>query len=60
MKILLGMSGGLDSTYALKKLRDDAHEVEGAVLVMHPYTETELARQSAEYFDTRIHVINCE
>lgn len=60
MKILLGMSGGLDSTYALKKLRDEGHEVEGVVLVMHPYTETELARESADSLSTRLHVINCE
>lgn len=60
MRILLGMSGGLDSTYALKKLLDEGHSVEGAVLVMHPYTENDLARQSADSFGVKLHVINCE
>ena len=39
MKILVGMSGGLDSTYAVRKLLDEVHEVEGAVVKMHEYTE---------------------
>ena len=39
MKILLGMSGGLDSTYAAYKLLRDGHTVEGAVLKMHGHTE---------------------
>lgn len=47
MRILLGMSGGLDSTYAANLLKSQGHEVVGAVLVMHPYTETEAARESA-------------
>ena len=35
MKVLLGMSGGLDSTYAARALQEKAMEVEGAVLKMH-------------------------
>ena len=36
MKILLGLSGGVDSTYAALKLKNEGHEVEGAVVLMHP------------------------
>ena len=48
MKILLGMSGGLDSTYAALKLKNESHEVLGIVLQMHKYTETDAAKEAAE------------
>ena len=48
MKILIGMSGGLDSTYAALKLINEGHEVVGAVDVMHEYTELEGARDAAK------------
>ena len=48
MRILVGMSGGLDSTYAALKLIKEGHEVVGAVDVMHEYTELEGARAAAE------------
>ena len=48
MKILIGMSGGLDSTYAALKLIKEGHEVVGAVDVMHEYTELDSARAAAE------------
>ena len=47
MRILVGMSGGLDSTYAALKLIKEGHEVVGAVDVMHEYTELEGARDAA-------------
>ena len=47
MKILVGMSGGLDSTYAALKLINEGHEVSGAVVVMHDYTELDGARAAA-------------
>ena len=47
MKILVGMSGGLDSTYAALKLIKEGHEVVGAVAVMHEYTELDGARDAA-------------
>lgn len=40
MKILLGLSGGVDSTYAALKLKNEGHEVHGAVVMMHGYTDT--------------------
>ena len=39
MRILLGMSGGLDSSFSALKLKEEGHSVEGAVLIMHDYTE---------------------
>lgn len=48
MKILVGISGGLDSTYAAYKLIKEGHEVVGAVDVMHEYTELDSARAAAE------------
>lgn len=59
MKILLGMSGGLDSTYAAKKLLDDGHEVEGAVLVMHEHTDVAGAGQAADKLGIPLHIIDC-
>lgn len=47
MKILVGMSGGLDSTYAALKLMNEGHEVHGAVAVMHGHTELDGAREAA-------------
>ena len=47
MKILLGMSGGIDSTYSALKLKSEGHEVVGAVLKMHEHTETDEASRAA-------------
>ena len=59
MKILLGMSGGLDSTYAAHKLLSLGHEVEGAVLLMHEYTDVAAARESADSLGISLHVVDC-
>ncbi len=47
MKILLGMSGGLDSTCAAKRLLEFGHSVTGALLLMHEYTDLLAAERSA-------------
>ena len=60
MRILLGMSGGLDSTYAAMKLKEEGHTVEGACLVMHSYTDTSLAKEAADSLGIKLHVISCE
>ena len=60
MRILLGMSGGLDSTYAAMKLKEEGHTVEGACLLMHPYTDTHLAKEAADSLGIKLHVISCE
>lgn len=59
MKILVGMSGGVDSTYAALKLLDEGHTVEGAVLVMHEYTETDAAKLAAREIGVKLHTVDC-
>lgn len=58
MKVLLGMSGGVDSTYAVHELKRMGCEVFGAVVKMHSYTETEEARLSAEALGIPLYVID--
>ena len=58
MKILVGISGGVDSAFAAKKLILDGHEVEGAVLVMHEYTELLAAREVALSVGIKLHEID--
>ena len=59
MKILVGISGGVDSAYAAKKLMLEGHEVEGAVLIMHQHTEVNAAREAAESVGIKLHEIDC-
>lgn len=47
MKILLGMSGGLDSTYAARRLTEEGHDVTGALLVTSGCTDENAAVLSA-------------
>lgn len=56
---MLGMSGGVDSTYAAHKLAAEGHTVEGAVLQMHEYTDVAAAREAAESLNIPLHVIDC-
>ena len=58
MKILLGMSGGVDSTFAAHKLLLEGHSVEGAVLKMHEYTDLSAARSAAENAGITLHEID--
>ncbi len=59
MKILLGMSGGLDSTYAARALIEQGHEVVGGALVMHQYTEVGEAQKAADSLGIPLEVIDC-
>ena len=59
MKILVGMSGGVDSTYAAHKLIEEGHEVCGGVLVMHDYTDVAAAEASAKALGIPLYNINC-
>lgn len=59
MKILLGMSGGIDSTYSALKLIREGHEVEGAVLKMHEHTEISEAEAAAAELGIKLHVLDC-
>ena len=47
-KILVGMSGGLDSAYAVNLLRRDGYEVVGAALIFSDHTDIEAVRRVAE------------
>ena len=58
MKVLLGMSGGLDSSYAVLKLRKMGYEVEGAIVKMHSYTELGEARSVAAELGLVLHEID--
>ena len=48
MKILIGLSGGLDSTYAAHVLKKQGHEVIGASVIMHQYTDISAAEETAK------------
>ncbi len=48
MKILIGLSGGLDSTYAAYLLKQEGHDVIGASVIMHKHTDTKAAKEAAE------------
>ena len=58
MKILVGLSGGVDSTYAALKLINEGHEVSGAVLKMHEYTDILGAKTVADELGIELHVID--
>jgi len=47
MRILVGLSGGLDSTYAAWLLKSQGHDVCGCAVRMHQYTDTSAAKRSA-------------
>ena len=59
MKILIGISGGVDSTYAALKLMEEGHTVVGAVLEMHAHTDTDAATAAAERLGIPLVKIDC-
>ena len=59
MKILVGISGGVDSAFAAKRLMLEGHEVCGAVLIMHEHTELSAAREAAASVGIKLHEIDC-
>ena len=59
MRIVVGLSGGLDSTYAAYELIRQGHTVEGLVLEMHDYTDTEAAQKTADILGIKLHVLDC-
>lgn len=59
MRILVGISGGVDSAYAVHKLKEEGHLVEGAVLIMHDFTELDAAREAASSLEITLHEIDC-
>ena len=58
MKILLGMSGGLDSTYAAYLLKEAGNDVEGAVLRMTDLTDITDAERSAREIGIKLNIID--
>ncbi len=59
LKILLGMSGGLDSTYTASLLKKQGHEVYGAALFMHNYTDIDGAVQAAKEVGIPLEIVDC-
>ncbi len=58
-KVLVGLSGGVDSTYAALSLREQGYAVEAVVLKMHEYTDVDAAIESADALGLPISVIDC-
>ena len=55
-KVLLGMSGGIDSTWACRVLQEKGFEVEGVVLVLHSDAPIEKAKSAAKKLGIKLHV----
>ncbi len=60
MKILVGISGGVDSAGAALKLVRDGHQVECAILKMHEYTALDGARSVAKSLGLPLHEIDMQ
>jgi len=59
MKILVGISGGVDSTYVAYKLKQMGHTVEGIVLEMHDHTDVSSAQRAADVLGIKLHKLDC-
>lgn len=57
--VLVGMSGGVDSTVAAVRLREQGYTVQGVVLRMHAYTEVSEAEEAAKALGIPFSVVDC-
>lgn len=55
-KVLLGMSGGKDSTWACRVLQEKGYEVEGLLLVLHDSAPVKEAQLAAERLGIKLHI----
>ena len=53
------MSGGIDSTFAAHRLMSLGHEVAGAVIDMHEYSDMSAAKNAADALGIPLYIINC-
>lgn len=58
-KILLGMSGGVDSTFSAVRLLNEGYDVEGAILVMSEHTDISSAQANADRLGIKLHIVDC-
>ncbi|MBQ8743072.1 MAG: tRNA 2-thiouridine(34) synthase MnmA [Clostridia bacterium] len=57
--VLVGLSGGLDSTFAALSLMEDGYAVEGAVLSFSEHTDVKSAEKAASDLGIKLHIIDC-
>ena len=58
MRILVGISGGVDSAFCLLKLINEGHDVEACVLKMHEYTDVTEAREVVSGLGVKLHEVD--
>ncbi len=57
--VLVGLSGGLDSTFAALSLIETGYAVEGAVLRFSDHTDIKSAEKAAHDLGIKLHIIDC-
>lgn len=57
--VLVGLSGGLDSTFAALSLMEKGYAVQGAVLKFSDHTDIKAAEKAASELGIALHIIDC-